>query len=104
MKRFAVIVPPDVEQQILEYVLHIAHDSIDNALAWEDRVRAAMKAIGQTPGHAIDEDATVRAGVTIHKVVFEKTYLIFYRVNDAAGTVEIANFRHGARLPNRGEP
>jgi len=54
-------------------------------------------------GHAVDEDASGRAGEMIRKIVFEKTYLIHYRVIDAAAAVEIVNFRHGARLPKRGE-
>jgi plasmid stabilization system protein ParE len=104
MKRMKVSIPPEVQKQILEQVLYIATDSIKNALAWEDRVRATINSIGELPPHAVDEDASRRVGETIRKVVFEKTYLIHYRINDATDTVEIVNFRHGARLPGRREP
>jgi plasmid stabilization system protein ParE len=104
MKRFTVRVSPDAQEQILEQVFYIARDSVDNALAWEVRVRAAMNSIGDAPGHAVDEDASRRAGETIREFVFERTYLIHYRVDEQASLVDIVNFRHGARLPRIGEP
>jgi plasmid stabilization system protein ParE len=84
-------------------VLYIADDSIDNALAWEVRLRAAINGIGDLPGHAIDEEASDRLGEVIRKVVFEGTYLIHYHVDEKAGVVHIINFRHGARLAREGE-
>jgi plasmid stabilization system protein ParE len=104
VKRLQVNIPPFVQEQIRAQVLYIAHDSIDVALAWEDLLRTAINAIGNVPGHAVDEDASARLGETIRKTVFEGTYLIHYRVNDATDTIEIVNFRHGTRLPRRGEP
>jgi plasmid stabilization system protein ParE len=105
VKQYRVIIPPVVQGQIRAQVLYIATDSIDAALAWEDRLHAAINAIGELPGsHAIDEDASARIGVTVHKMVFERTYLIHYLVNQDAAAVEIVNFRHGARLPRKEEP
>jgi plasmid stabilization system protein ParE len=99
VKRLKVNVPLDVQQQILEQMFYISQHSIDNALAWENRVRAAIEAIGEVPGHPVDEEASRRAGETIRKVVFERTYLIHYWIDDSANAVEIVNFRHGARVP-----
>lgn len=104
MKRYRVILPPTVKQQITAQVLYIAQDSVDHALAWEARLRVAIEAIGDMPGHAEDEDASARLGYTVRKYVFERTYLIHYRVDEAEGVVRIVNFRHGARLPGRNEP
>lgn len=104
MKRLPVIIPPKVRDQIREQMLYIARDSIDRALAWKDRVQAAILAIGTMPGHAIDEDAADRIGETLRKLVSEGTYLIHYRVDEAAATVQIVNIRHGARLPRADEP
>jgi plasmid stabilization system protein ParE len=104
VRRLDVVIPQDVQQQILDQVDYIACDSVDNALAWEDRLRRAINRIGDSPGHVVDAGASRRVGETIHKLVFEKTYLIHYRINDTAGAVEIVNFRHGARLPRWGEP
>jgi plasmid stabilization system protein ParE len=104
VNRLTVKVSEAAKLQIREQVLYIARDSIDNALAWEDRVRAAMNALGDFSGHAIDEDASARVGEIVQKVVFERTYLIHYQVNVVAGIVEVMNFRHGSRLPRAGEP
>jgi plasmid stabilization system protein ParE len=104
MKRWTVIVPPIVQEQIRVQTFYIATDSIDNALKWEDRLNKAIDRIGDMPVHAVDEAASNRLGYVIRKTTFEGTYLIHYQVNDAARTVRILNFRHGARLPRRGEP
>lgn len=104
MKRYRVIIPPTVQDQISEQTLHIAADSINNALAWEQRLRDAIERIGRTTGYAVDEAATDRLGFEVRKVVFEGTYLIHFCIDDAAGLVKIVNFRHGSRLPRRGEP
>lgn len=104
MNRLPVIVPAEVKEQIRAQILYIAQDSVDNALAWEDRVRAALSALGDAHGHAVDEDASGRVGQQLRKVVFEGTYLIHYRINDRPHAVQVVSFRHGARLPRRDEP
>jgi plasmid stabilization system protein ParE len=105
VKRLTVFIAPTAEDQIIAQVLHIAADSIDNALAWEQRLRRALENIGDVPsGHPIDEDASDRLGHTVRKAVFEQTYLLHFTVDEAAGVVRIVNFRHGARLPRGIEP
>jgi plasmid stabilization system protein ParE len=103
VKRRPVYISSFVEDEILRQVLYIAEDSIDNALAWEDRLRAAMKGLGDFQGHAIDDELSNELGYPVHKLVFEGTYLIHYRVDDAAGEVRVVRFRHGARLPRGNE-
>lgn len=102
MKRRRVIVAPIVLAQIRTQVFHIARDSIDNALAWEDRLHEAIKRLGEFSGYAKDEDASDRLDAEIRKLVFEQTYLVHFIVQD--DEVQVINFRHGARLPERGEP
>ena len=105
MNQYRVIISPDVEEQIRAQVLYIARDSIDNALPREDRLRAGILHLGSLPtGFAIDEAASARLGQEVRKLVFDKTYLIFYRVNAKGHTIDLLNFRHGARLPRPGEP
>ena len=77
---------------------------MDNALAWEDRLPAALRGLGEFHGHAVDEDARERLGGTTQKMVFERTYLVHYEVDKRAGVVTVVNVRHGARRPRRGEP
>ncbi len=103
MKRLQVQIAESTLAKIREQTLFIAEDSIENALAWEDRLLAAIEGLGEFHGHAIDEDACARIGGRIHKMVFENTYLVHYEVNDAARIVEVVNFRHGARQPRMGE-
>jgi plasmid stabilization system protein ParE len=104
VKRLKVSLSDDVKMQIREQVLYIASDSVDNALAWEDRLRAAINGLAAFSGHPIDENATPRVNAVVHKMVFERTYLVHYHINESAGVVEVVNFRHGAKLPRRGEP
>lgn len=104
MKRLRVNLTPTVSNLIRDQTLHIAADSIDNALAWEDRLLTAIRSLGMFHGHAVDEDATDRLGTKIQKYVFEKTYLVHYHVNTVAGTVEIIGFRHGAIRQRQDEP
>jgi len=74
VRRLKVSVSEDVKLQIREHVLYIAEDSIDNALAWEDRVRAPINHPGDMAGHGIDEEASRRIGRTVRKFVFEKIF------------------------------
>lgn len=104
MKRLEITIAPSVQKQIIDQTLYIARDSIDNALAWENRLRTEIQEIGSMPGHAVDEDASSRLGYSVRKAVFENTYLIHHWLDQSAGVVHVINFRHGARLPQRGEP
>ncbi len=69
-------------------------------------MRTALDLLGDENGHghAVDEDASDRIGQPLRKMVFERTYLIHYRINPGRATVEVVGFRHRARLPRRGEP
>ena len=104
MKRLKLRISDHVQEEITRQVLYIALDSVDNALAWEERVRAAMKGLSEFHGHAIDDEASRCSGIIVHKLVFEKTYLIYYHVDHGAYAVDVVNFRHGARLPHADEP
>jgi plasmid stabilization system protein ParE len=99
VKKYRVIVPPIVQEQIRAQVRYIARDSIANALAWEDRLRAAVKDLGTLPTrNAIDKQASRRIGQDVRRMVLDKTYLVFYRIRESDRAVDILNFRHGARL------
>lgn len=102
--RCRVIYAPIVRTQIEEQVLFIARDSIDNALAWEDRLREAIDGLGAFHGYAVDEDASGRLGRVVRRLVFEHNYLVHYTVDDAAAVILIINMRHAARRPRQGEP
>ena len=99
MKKFQVRVTDLVHLQIDEQVVYIAKDSVDRALAWEERLLAFIDWLGEFHGHALDEFASEQFGSPVRKVVFEQTYLLHYVIDEGAGVVRVVNFRHGARLP-----
>jgi plasmid stabilization system protein ParE len=104
MRSRAVEIVGPVEGQVRDQFLYIAENSVDNALAWEERLRTTMAGLGEFAGDAIDEEASDRVGYRVRKRVFEGSYLIHYRIQEERNTVEVVNFRHGARLPRAGEP
>lgn len=104
MSRWSVNTPPAVEDLVTEQVLFIARHSIDNALAWESRLRAAIRTLADTPMMPIDPDASDRLGRTVRKLVFEKTYLVHFWLDDPVSVIRVIGFRHGGRLPRVGEP
>lgn len=104
MKRLTVIISPTALAQIEAQMSYIANRSVQHALAWEARLQRAILALADTHGYAIDESATERLGYPVRKMVFERTYLIHFTIDDESATVRVVNFRHGARLPKRGEP
>jgi plasmid stabilization system protein ParE len=57
-----VEIVPEVLDDIREQVRFIAQDSIDNALAWEDRVMAALAGLADFHGHALDAETGGRLG------------------------------------------
>jgi plasmid stabilization system protein ParE len=105
VKKFRIIIAPIVQDQIRTQVLYIARDSINSALAWESRLRSAVKNIAILPTrNPIDNAAPARIGQQIRKMVFERTYLLFYRISHEKRSIDILNFRHGTRLPHDYEP
>lgn len=105
MSGYSVDVPQQVEDDITRQVLFIARDSVDNALAWEQRVFKAIAMLAYTPqGYPIDPYASERTGQKLRKMVFERTYRVHYTVDHDERRIRIQSFRHGARLPNPHEP
>jgi plasmid stabilization system protein ParE len=103
MKRVPVLILPVVRAQIEAQVIYIAAHSVTNALAWEDRLPSAIDRIGDTKGYRVNQQLTDGAGETIRTYVFERTYLIHYRVvRDEL--IEGISFRHGARLSDGKTP
>ncbi len=104
MKPFEVQVSQKALDQITEAFLFIADDSPENAFKWEARIIKLIQDLSFLPGYALDEAATERLGYPVHKYVFERNYLIHFRIEHSRRIVQVINFRHVARLPARGEP
>lgn len=100
MIRYVVVIPPAIRNLILTRVMQIAMDSLDNALAWESRLITAINSIGDAPaGYAIDPDASAEQDTLVRKYVFERTYLVFFEIDEPKQTVIVTHFRHGAQMP-----
>lgn len=97
MKRFSVRVTLETQSQVQSAALYIAAESIDRALAWEARVTLAMASLAEARGFAVDEPASAKYSLEVRRYVFERTYLIFYTVDETSGRVDVIEFRHGAR-------
>ena len=94
---YRVIIFPTVENQILDQVLHIAQDSIDNALRWEQDLRKRIMDLDELPrAHPISEPESRALGCEVRKMNFGD-YLVFYRVDDSEQAVYILAFMHGSR-------
>lgn len=104
MRIYRVDITSQVREQMLDQFAYIAGDSPATAMEWYDRLERAVMALGEYPGLAVDEDATIRMKRETRKLVFERTYLVFFQVNEKAAVIEVVGFRHGMRLPKPGEP
>lgn len=54
VKRLQVQITDATLAKIREQLHFIARDSIENALAWKDRLLTAIEGLGDLHGHAID--------------------------------------------------
>lgn len=97
MKAYEVIIPVQVLSEIMDQVVLIAFDSPINAYEWEQRLMSAIRQIGEHPGYAKDEHASSSMGLEVRKMVFERTYLVFFTVDEARQVIQLLHFRHGAR-------
>lgn len=105
MRRYTVIVAPAANHAILTRALAIAGDCVDHAIAWEQRVRATVLSLADAPTRfSVDPEASRARGRPVRKCVFERTYLIFYEIDEEAGRVDVVRFRHGAMQPEPDEP
>lgn len=94
---YHVLITTKAEDSINDYTLYIAQDSLDRALAWQDRLLVQLREIGDMPrAYPVSEPDTKLAGYEVRKMVFGN-YLAFYRIDDEAKIVYVEAFSHGAR-------
>jgi plasmid stabilization system protein ParE len=87
-----------VEAQV-RYIA-IEKQAPENASRWLNRLLAAIETLEQIPRRfKVDPDQTQMHGIDVHRLVFERTYLVFYTVDDARRRVNVVSFRHGRQEP-----
>lgn len=100
MKRYQVHFADEAWQSIQAQVRCIAveNNAPENASRWLARVVDAVDALEQFPDrHGVDEAEPDLHGVELRRMVFERTYLVFYAIDEGRNCVNIVSFRHGAR-------
>lgn len=104
MNSYTVRISESAEAGIVEQVLYIARDLIANAARWEQRLTEAIDRLGElSHGYPVEPELTSRLNVETRRMVFEKTYIVSYQVEEADRNVVVVQFRHGARLPDANE-
>lgn len=101
---YTVIIPPYVENQMLDAALFISQDSPDRAFAWYERTINQLKqSLGEFPrAHEKDEQVSRVAGEEIRKYTIGN-YRTRYTIEDDAQTVTLVDFQHGAMQPEKPE-
>ena len=103
MNRLPVIVPPEVDVQILEAVLHIAHGSARNALAWEARFRVALDALGDFQATRWPKTPVIGSVNPSAKWCSSGLTRSTTGSTPSRRPSAVVGVRHGARLPRPGE-
>jgi len=47
--------------------------------------------------YGVDKQQTQLHGTDVYRMVFERTYLVFYTIDETHGRVNVVSFRHGAQ-------
>ena len=104
MKRYTVHFTEEAWEAIRAQTRYIAIEkhAPENASRWLARLLKAIDALELMPNrHAPDEDLTRSHGTNVHRMVFERMYLVFYTIDQERGRVNIVSFRNGAQESKR---
>lgn len=94
---YRLVLPIDIESRIYDYAMYIADDSPHHALTWLDDVLGRMRNIAKMPESCpISEEESEILGYEVRKLVLG-SYIAFYRVDEDAKLVILAEFRHSAQ-------
>ncbi len=95
--KYGVVIAAQAEQEIGEQTEYIARDKPLAAKNWLVKLYAAIEELEAFPRrHPVAEELSATLGFELRRMVVGN-YLIFYRVDEARGVVEVLRFRHGAR-------
>jgi plasmid stabilization system protein ParE len=93
---FQVSLTPQAERDLERIGQYIARDSVQAARTFFGQLMLEAKSLKRSPRRGF----TVRRQPEIRKLVF-KNYLIFYKIFETEGRVEILRFWHSARDQGR---
>ena len=100
MTRFTVGFIPESWAAVQAQVRYIADEqhAPENAARWFNRLLATVDSLEFMPErYQVDPAQTAARGTEVRRLVFERTYLLFYVIDHARLQVTIVLFTHGAR-------
>lgn len=100
MTRYTVELADEAWRPIEAQIRYIAVEkqAPENASKWVVRLLASIDKLAEMPRRfAVDQEQTQIHGTEVHRMVFERTYLVFYTVDDENHRVNVVSFRHGAQ-------
>ena len=70
----------------------------ENAARWFNRLLVAVRSLQLMPErNGVDHGQTAAYGAEVRRLVFERTYLLFYTIDHTQRQVTVVRFSHGAR-------
>lgn len=100
MTRYRVLFTDEAWEPIQAQVRYIAIESHapENASRWLVRLLDAIDTLEEMPHrNGLDERQTQIHGADVYRMVFERTYLVFYTIDQECSRVNIVSFRNGAQ-------
>ena len=100
MTRYTTSISEEASAAIDAQATYIAVDQRSplNSARWLARVMAAVRALQVMPDRfGVDQEETLALGREVRRLVFERTYRLFYTIDEPQQHVAIVIFRHGAR-------
>ena len=100
MTQYAVHFTDEAWETIQAQVRYIAIEgqAPERASRWLARLLNVIDTLEQLPKrHLVDKRQTQIHGTDVHRIVFERTFLVFYTIDEKHRHVNIVSFRHGAQ-------
>jgi plasmid stabilization system protein ParE len=100
VKLFKVHLTREAWEPIEAQVRYIAVEkkAPENASRWLSRLLDAIDTLEHLPArHEVDAVQSKLLGTNVYRMVFERTYLVHYTIEESRGGVYVLSFRHGAR-------
>jgi plasmid stabilization system protein ParE len=100
MKQYTVHFTDEAWDPIEAQVRYIAIEkqAPESASRWLARLLEEIDTLEQMPQrYGLDEYQTRTHGTDVHRMVFERTYLVFYTIDQERSRVDVISFTHGAQ-------
>ncbi len=100
MVRYTVHITNEAWKPIRAQVHYIAieNHAPENASRWLARLLDAVATLEQLPQrHVVANDPSTTHNATVYRMLFERSYFLFYPIDDDRGYIDVVSFRHCAQ-------